>query len=70
MNPLKRSQKFKADARPSNTETRSTIPKKKGHIDHQIKEVRYHQKYIHSKVPISEKNVIPTTSETEIDTTA
>ena len=47
----------KADADPSNKETRGTIPKKKGHIDHQIKEVRkqHHQKCMHSKTPIPEK---------------
>ena len=72
INPPKDSQNIEADAKRSNAETRGTIPKKKVHIDHQIKEVRkqYHQKYIHSKIPIPEKNVIPTTSEIETDTTA
>ena len=42
---------------PSNTETRGTIPKEKGHIDLQIQEgcKQPHQKYIHSKIPIPEK---------------
>ena len=64
--------KTEADALLSNIETRGTIPKKKGHIDHQIKEVskQDHQKYIHSKISVPGKNVIPTTSETEIDTVA
>ena len=72
INPPKHSQKIEADAKPSNTETRGTIPKKKGRIDYQIKEFRKqcHQKYIHSKIPIPEKNVIPTTSEVETNTTA
>ena len=50
INLPKHSQKIEADAKPSNTEIRGTIPKMKGHIDHQIKQVRnqYHQKYIHS----------------------
>ena len=49
-----------------------TIPKKERPQDHQIKEVRkqHHQKYIHSKIPMPEKNVIRTTSKTELDTTA
>ena len=37
INPSKHSQKIDADTKPSNTETRGTIPKKKDHIDHQIK---------------------------------
>ena len=69
--PLSILKNNEADAETSNTETRGTITKK-GHIDHQIKEVRkqHHQKYKHSKIAIPEKNVIPTTSETEIDTKA
>ena len=72
INPPKHSQNNETDAEPSNTETRGTIPKKKGHIDHQIKKVRkqHHQKYIHSNILIPEKNIIPTSSETELDTTA
>ena len=73
INPTKHSQNIEADAKPSNTEaSRGTIPKKKVHIDHPIKEVckQYYQKYIHSKIPMPEKNVIPTTSEIQIDTTA
>ena len=71
INPPKHSQNIEADAKHSNTETRCTNPKKKVHRDHQIKEVRrqYHQKYIPSKISIPE-NVIPTTSQIEIDTTA
>ena len=50
INLSKHSQKIEADAKPSNTETRGTIPKMKGHIDHQIKQVRnqYHQKKVHT----------------------
>ena len=72
INPPKHSQKYEADAEPSNTETRGTIQKNKGHIDHQIKEVRKqnYQKYIQSKIPFPEQNVIATTSETEINATA
>ena len=71
INPPKHSQNIEADTKPRNTETRVIIPKKKVHIGHQIKEVcnQYHQKYIHSKMPIPE-NLISTTSEIEIDTTA
>ena len=45
------------DAEPSKDETRGIIPKKKGHIDYQLKDVRNwpHQRYIHSKIPIPEK---------------
>ena len=46
INPPMQSQTNKADADPSNKETRGTIPKKKGHIDHQIKEVRKHHQSI------------------------
>ena len=61
INPPMQSQTNKADEDPSNKETRGTIPKKKGHIDYQIKEVRkqHHQKCMHFKTPIPEKNVIP-----------
>ena len=60
------------ETEPSNTETRVNITKKKGHIDQEIKEVckQYHQKHLHSKIPIPEKDIIPTTLETEIYTTA
>ena len=68
-NTPKRSQNNEPDAEPRNTETRGTIPKKKVHIDNQLKEVpkKHHQKYMQSKIPIPEKNLIPTTG---IDTTA
>ena len=71
-NRPKQSQTNEADAEPSSKETRGTNPKKKGHIDYQVKGVRehHHQKYIHSKILIPEKIVIPTISEIEIDTTA
>ena len=57
INPPKHSQNIEADAKPSNKETRGTIPPKKVHVEHQINEVcrQYHQKYVHSKIPIPEK---------------
>ena len=75
INPPKHSQKNEADAKPSNTETRGTNYRKKER-PHRSPDKRssskevHHQKYINSKIPISEKNVIPTTSKTELDTTA
>ena len=36
--PPKNSQNNESDAKPSTAEIRDTIPKKKGHIDHQMKE--------------------------------
>ena len=70
-NPPKHSQNNEPYAEASNAETRGTIPKKKGQIDHQVKEVRkrYHQKYTHSKISVPEKNVIPITWETETEIT-
>lgn len=61
----------KPDAEPSTTETRGTIPKKKGHIDHQIKEVCKHiiKSLCTLKPQFQKKELIPTTSVTEIDTT-
>ena len=55
INPRKHSQN-EPDAEPSNAKTRGTIPKKKDHLDHQLKEVRkqHYQKYMHSKVHILE----------------
>ena len=46
INLHKRSQNNEPDTKPGNTETRGTIPKKNGHIDNQLKEVRnqHHQK--------------------------
>ena len=57
INPPKHSQKIEADAKPSNTETKGTIPKKERPHRSPDKKVReqYHQKFIHSKIPISEK---------------
>ena len=65
INPPKHFQNIKPNVEPSNIETWGTIPKKKSHVDNQIKEVRkhHHQKFMHSEIPITEKNVIPTTSE-------
>ena len=39
----KQSQTNEVDAEPSNKETRGTIPKKKGHIDHQIRFTNGHE---------------------------
>ena len=57
INPPMHSQKIEADAKPSNTETKGTIPKKERPHRSPDKKVReqYHQKFIHSKIPISEK---------------
>ena len=60
INPPKHSQKNEADAKPSNTETRGTNHRKKKR-PHRSPDKRssskevHHQKYINSKIPISEK---------------
>ena len=71
INPPKHSQTNKANAESSNKETRGTIPKKKGHIDHQTKFLSSIIKSTYTlKSQFQKKNVISTTSQIEVDTTA